>query len=472
VSRLLSDASTIALKDLRELWRDGRIVWAAVTLALILLVAAGTGYVHTAAALRQHREAEAAERLASLDRGDMNPHAAAHYGAFVFKPIEPLAALDPGIDPFVGVSLFLEAHQQTAARHQPVADLTAARRLGEMSVATVLQQLVPLLIVTLTAGAFAGERERGNLRPLLATGVSRSAITLGKLGSCGLPVMATVVPTVVASLLAVLALSTVDRDAVLRLALVAGLYAAYFGLWLAVGLVVSMRASSSAAALIVLLGIWFGACFVLPRAAIAWVSGSHPTATSAEFDIAVQQAREALPAWPDRVADVERRFLEGTLPPDSDLPSNPEVIALVDTERDESGLYERLFVRQFDGFDRQAEAFGRAGWLVPTIGMQTLSMALAGTDYTEHRRFVDAARTYRTRFLDLLNQELVAYREVNTFDYTSGRELWERIPAFDFTPPDVWTVVESQRQRAAGLVIWLVLAGLTLVWSARRLGTE
>ena len=71
-----------------------------------------------------------------VDKGDMNPHAAAHYGAFVFKPVQPLSAIDPGLDPFVGVFVFLEAHKQQLARYRPIEDAAPTRRLGLLTPAT------------------------------------------------------------------------------------------------------------------------------------------------------------------------------------------------------------------------------------------------------------------------------------------------------------------------------------------------
>ena len=129
-------ALAIAVKDATEIWRDGRFRWAA-GLLLLLLVAAVAGGVHNQSQIaRQHADAQQAERDVWLDKGDMNPHAAAHYGAFVFKPVQPLSAIDPGLDPFVGVFVFLEAHKQQLARHRPDRgrDADAAARTADARV--------------------------------------------------------------------------------------------------------------------------------------------------------------------------------------------------------------------------------------------------------------------------------------------------------------------------------------------------
>ena len=167
---------TIAVKDATEIWRDGRFRWAAGLLFLLILAAVAGGVHNQSQIARQHADAQRAERDVWLDKGDMNPHAAAHYGAFVFKPVQPLSAIDPGLDPFVGVFVFLEAHKQQLARHRPIEDATPTRRLGQLTPASAALVLLPLLVVTLTFSSFAAERESGTLRPLMAMGVSRGSL--------------------------------------------------------------------------------------------------------------------------------------------------------------------------------------------------------------------------------------------------------------------------------------------------------
>ena len=195
--RSVGGALTIAVKDATEIWRDGRFRWAAGLLFLLILAAVAGGVHNQSQIARQHADAQRAERDVWLDKGDMNPHAAAHYGAFVFKPVQPLSAIDPGLDPFVGVFVFLEAHKQQLARHRPIEDATPTRRLGQLTPASAALVLLPLLVVTLTFSSFAAERESGTLRPLMAMGVSRTSLLAGKAIGAVLPLAAVIVPATV-----------------------------------------------------------------------------------------------------------------------------------------------------------------------------------------------------------------------------------------------------------------------------------
>jgi ABC-2 type transport system permease protein len=203
----------IAVKDATETWRDGRFRWAAGLLFLLLVAAIAGGAQHQSRIAQQHADAQAAERDAWLDKGDMNPHAAAHYGAFVFKPVQPLSAIDPGLDPFLGVFVFLEAHKQQLARHRPIEDAAPTRRLGLLTPATAALVLIPLLVVSLTFSSFAGERDQGTLRPLLALGISRWSLLVGKALGAMLPLIVVMIPAAIVAAAFVFFNRPADLDA-------------------------------------------------------------------------------------------------------------------------------------------------------------------------------------------------------------------------------------------------------------------
>ena len=70
-----------------------------------------------------------------LGQTKKNPHSAAHYGVYAFKPKSPLAIVDTGIDPYMGVAVWLEAHKQNEFKYRPAQDRTAVGRFGEMTAA-------------------------------------------------------------------------------------------------------------------------------------------------------------------------------------------------------------------------------------------------------------------------------------------------------------------------------------------------
>jgi ABC-2 type transport system permease protein len=321
---------TIAVKDATEIRRDGRFRWAA-GLLLLLVMAAIAGGVHNQSQIaRQHADAQRAEREVWLDKGDMNPHAAAHYGAFVFKPVQPLSAIDPGLDPYVGVFVFLEAHKQQLARHRPIEDATPTRRLGQLTPATVGLTLLPLLVVLLTFSSFAAERDHGTLRPLLAIGVTRWSLLAGKAMGAMLPLAGVIVPATIAGAVIVAANAPVDPDAPIaaRATAIAVVYLVHTMIWIGLGLAVSARARTQGAALVILLTLWFLNAFVMPPLAMAAAKWRDPSPSAIEFASSIADEKDSWPTWDERVDRVMTRFLDGEFA-STMAPANVDVVALL-----------------------------------------------------------------------------------------------------------------------------------------------
>ena len=94
---------------------------------------------------RERAAAAATDRALWTGQGAKNPHAAAHFGQYAFKPQSPLALADPGVDAYVGEAVWLEAHRQNEAQFRSARDTGVAARLGGLSFAFVLQTIMPLV---------------------------------------------------------------------------------------------------------------------------------------------------------------------------------------------------------------------------------------------------------------------------------------------------------------------------------------
>jgi len=463
----------IAVKDATETWRDGRFRFAA-GLLFVLLIAAIAGGVHNQSELaRQHADAERVERDVWLDKGDMNPHAAAHYGAFVFKPVQPLSAIDPGLDPFVGVFVFLEAHKQQLARNRPIEDATPTRRLGQLTPASAALVLLPLLVVALTFPSFAGERDQGTLRPLLAMGISRRSLLAGKAMGAMLPLAAVIIPATIIGAAILFWNAPADPNAPIG-ARAAGLglvYLVHMLIWIGLGLTISARSRTQGAALVVLLAIWFANAFIMPSLAMAAAKWIDPSPSAIEFAASIQDEKDSWPTWDDRVDRVMQRFLDGEFE-STMAPSNVEVVALLESEADETALYDRRFAELFERYRRQSASFERASIVAPTLAARSLSMAFAGTDEAHDREFAAAAGRYRAAMLATLNGELASSGRFNTFDYTRGRDLWEKVPPFDYDVPSARWALSQTMWSAGALAAWLAAVAIAAAWSVSSMRLE
>ncbi|MEM6328035.1 MAG: ABC transporter permease subunit, partial [Bacteroidota bacterium] len=455
---------TIARKEAAETLRDGRFRWAAAAVLVLLAGALVSGWIHTDRLADQHAEAARADRDVWTGQEEKNPHSAAHFGNYAFKPVTPLLAVDRGVTAYTGVALFMEGHAIQDARYRPAEDASASARLGELTAAAVLQWLVPLLVVLLTFGAFAGERERGTLRTLLSQGVSRRALAGGKALGAAAPLALILIPAAILGAVAMALFAPPEAAAwsAPRVGLLALVYLAYFAVFVGVSLLVSALARSPRSALLILLGFWFANGFIAPRLAADVAERVHPGLTTEAF--AEGEAAVGELSWPDLLDRVTEELLaeEGVSTVDS-LSVNIMAVRLYEGEKIETAGYRDLFDRLADGFERQGRVAQVGAVVAPLLAVAPLSTALTGTDYRHHRHFADAAEVYRYTYVQALNQDLIDNAAPGgTWDreYVVGEDFWGTIPAFEYEAPGARWALGGHGLALGFLSLWLV--GLAL----------
>jgi len=469
----------IARKEFTEMLRDKRFHWAAGIVLLLLLVALLTGGRHHRDVKRQHDLAQAETREQWLRQPAKNPHSAAHYGIYAFKPKMLPAMLDRGIDPYVGQSVWLEAHKQNEFKHRPAQDLTAVQRFGELTAATVLQLLIPLLIILLSFSAFVGEREQGTWRQLLSVGVSRTDLALGKaLGITG----ALGVLLVPATIIGVIALAlTADQQLLLRsLPRLTGMllsYLAYFGVFIGISLAVSARARTSSMSLVVLLAFWILNGLIAPRAVADIARHLYPTPSAFEFQQTLDREMRSGPdghqTTDQRTAALKARVLKqyGVEKIEA-LPINFAGLSLQESEEHGNVVFDRKYGGLWERFGLQNRLKQLGAVVAPMLAVQSLSMGLAGTDFAHHRDFATAAEAYRRMLVKKMNDDLT-YQAVNQdFTYLAPPKLWQTVEEFQYTAPSTTWALRSQAVSLSLLLLWCVSTFAAAIWTAQRSRNE
>jgi ABC-2 type transport system permease protein len=256
-----------------------------------------------------------------------------------------------------------------------------------------------------------------------------------------------------------------------RAAGIGAVYLIHALIWVGLGLTISARSKSQGTALVLLLAIWFANAFIMPPLAMAAAKGIDPSPSAIEFAASIQDEKDSWPSWDQRVEKVMERFLDGEFE-STMAPSNVEVVALLESEADETALYDRRFAELFQRYQRQARSFERVGAIAPTLAARSLSMALAGTDEAHDREFAAAAARYRTAMLTTLNGELASSGRFNTFDYTRGRDLWEKVPPFDYDVPSARWALSQASWSAGALTAWLIATAIAAARSVSSMRLE
>jgi ABC-2 type transport system permease protein len=472
----MSAASRIAREEWRYLFRDRAAVASLLLLTVLTLLAGFNAYEHQrhANAERAHYQAEANHAFES--QPDRHPHRMVHFGHFLFRPLNPLAAFDPGIDGFTGNTLFLEGHRQNSANFGDVRQHSLLLRFGQMTPAFVLQVLAPLLLVFFGHAGVARERESGTLRTLLAQGIRSRELVLGKwfalAGFAGL--------ALVPALLGLLWFgATGQAPWSLSLLLGAG-YVAWLALWTLLVVLVSTLATRGRDALLVLLTVWAVAVILVPRWAPDMASTWVALPTRFEDNINVQRDYLALgdshdPRDPKFAALRDKLLQQYGVTRVEDLPVNYKGVLAVEGERASSALFDRYADAAFESQEKQNAIVDAFGWLSPALALRRLSMTAAGTDLAAYRRFLEQGERYRYGLVQGLNR--IQAEELRYTDDTNPNKEnrvssahWKAFPEFHYEPGVPADALRRAAPAVLMLLLWLAATG-ALAWTlADRLG--
>lgn len=476
----MSAVRLIARDELRLMARNRVAVIAVTLLVLLTLVAVLSSWTHQRGIAELRARHQSAAERAFDAQPDRHPHRVVHYGNFIFRPLGPLAAFDPGVDAFTGNSMFLEGHRQNTANFGDVRQSSALVRFGQLTPAFVLQVVAPLLLVFLGYGALSRETERGTLRLLMLQGVTRGQVVRGKLLALGGVALIAGAP----AMLGLLLIAGQPGALALPMLVIAAGYAAYLALWAVLILLVSASVRRSRDALLALVALWAVAIVLLPRVAPDMASAAVPLRNRLQTEVAIGRDLRRLgdshnpddPHFAAFKAGVLKKYGVTRI---EDLPVNYKGLVGMEGERLTSELFDRYAAESYGAQDRQNALVQAVGVLSPAIALRSLSMAAADTDFAGHRRFLEQAEAYRYAMVQRLNRmqaENVSYADDVAKDADADRRKrvsgssWGHIPDFAYRGPSGAALAAGALPGLLIVLGWLALSGLLLARATRRLG--
>lgn len=467
--------ASVAIKEIRTLLRDGRLWGLGLTVALLFVAVLASSLEQRRSAERERLAVEVAARQQWDSQGDRNPHRAAHFGLYAFKPKSALSGIEPGIDAQVGQALWLEPHKRNMAMFSPAADAAPSMGLGSFTPAFVLLALVPLLIAVLGHATVTQERELGTLRMLHACGMRGIPLVVGKwTGLCG------GLAAVLAPALAVACWLLLDQhDARGTAWMAAWLLVAlclYYGTWAAVTVLVSSMCRSSRAALLVLLALWVGWVFILPRISASAVQQALPLPTGQQFWSRIQQDIDN--GLPGEAAAAQRmQAFDAQLLADNgvsrlqDLSFGANARRRLFRDAYATKVHALHFSQLWEAQFAQQRTLRWMTAATPYAPARAIASALAGTDLAHRHHFEEAAETYREQYTALMDEwDMKSTRGVTSFESRyAGNAQWQAIPKWQYAAPGVAFGLQHSAADWSLLAGWfgLALAGMCL--AARRL---
>lgn len=467
----MTAAGAIFRKDARELVRDGR---ALVALGLVVLLALAAFWLSA-----QRIEASEAARTAANERerqtwvgqGSLNPHSAAHFSSWAFKPQNALAVVEPGLTPYYGEAIWMEAHYQNPANHRPAEDATEARRFADLSPAWLTVTLLPLVLIGLGFASLAREREGGQWRQMTASGVTASSVLRGKarllLGlGLGIALLFTV-PAVVGS-----SGLPSPGDAITRWLLIFVAVLLYAAAMVGVTLAVSAGSRTTRGALLGLVAFWMLSVVLAPRLAASAAEALSPapstTAFASQVTTDLEQGIDGHSSSDERTKQLEAATLRRYgVTRTEDLPVSFTGLSLQASEEFSNRVFDRHFGDLRAAHERQQGILRAAGLISPAIAFRNATAAFAGTDGAHHWHFVAAAETHRRDTIEMLNDDMIENAGAEGFDYMADSSFWATIPEFSYRTPG-WAISRGALIDLAILFAWVVGGFLAATAAVRR----
>lgn len=461
---------TLLANEWRGLLRDGR---AAMLLALGAVLAIASTWTAASTDARERLAQVAATgdaREAWMERDLDNPHQRAHFGDFVFRPSGPLAGLDSGLQMVTGRAVRLEAHRQNDAVHVPHKEASSLLRFDRLEPSTVLNLLVPLVLILAGFGTVASERESGRLRLLRIQGASPLTLLLAKalsLWSIG----------VLLNLLVVGTHLLFAQEAAAFGPTVAYFSVHFLALWIVSVLVacVSSWCSRPGTAAGVLLGLWVASAIALPRLTALAANAAIPLPSRDAFDAAMQEDREKgldghNPSDVRRLQVEESVLAEYGVSTKEELPVNLDGFLMQADEEYGNKVWDQHFGQLEQLMRRQSGLVGSLSFVNPLQAADRISMSIAGTGLDSHLAFLDQVESHRRSLVQRLNDEhALGGSKTGDWGWKPELEFYESFATFRFEPPSLGQALARCRAEWGALLVWAIgLTGL-LFYSARRL---
>lgn len=437
-------------------------------LFLVLLIYAGlTGHRQMKAQNQMLQQYQQHIRKSWIDNPNKHPHRMAHFGSFALRLRHPLSMFDFGMENYTGNAVFLEAHKQNTVNFSEASFSTGILRLGELSIAMLLQIILPLIIFFLGFNTVARDRENGTLKIIISQGAGIYPLLFGR--SLGLLLLSSLF-FIPAFLLTGFLLTTHSQDSVSvggRFAFICFSYIAFFWVIAVVSVAVSAKSYTSRSALIKLLGLWIMLAIILPKMVQVASRYAYRSPTKLSFETAIEKdiLKQGDSHNPE---DPFFKNLKDSLLKKYNVDSTHKLPFNFGGAVGKAGeqLSTETYIRhqeKLTGLYRKQNALLKAfAWINPFVMIKSNSMAFAGSDFEAYAWFQQQAEAYRYSLAQRMNDLQIRY--VSNYSPKEGSHVlhidkkhWEEFEDFQYKFLPVRKIFQNDWASVAALIFWLVI---------------
>ena len=403
----------------------------------------------------------------------MNPHSAAHYGTYLFKPGGLLAGLDDGINTVTGNVLRIEGHVQNEIVYSEASQVKSVSKFGRLRSALLLQYIVPLLLIFLAFAAVSNEKKSGRLRLLLVQGAKLSQVIFGKALSAwlyGLLLLFLVFATYLVLNIDSLTVATLTRSLFFFAA-----YALYYFVICGLTIYLSARWQNATVALTAMLAIWILWTIFLPAILISYSESAHPLPSRDQFKTAMKEDRskgiDGHNPLDARNKELQKKVLaEYGVDSLSQLPINYDGLRMQADEDYGNIVWDKHFGNIREILTQQKSMIQLAGLLNPFLSLRNASMGFAGSDNFHHHDFLLQAENYRRVFIKTLNDKhAFGGSKTGDWGWKADNAFFKSVPAFQYQSRNVETIIQSYAIDLGLLLLWTVISIVLMFTLTQRM---
>ena len=410
---------------------------------------------------------------------DKHPHRMAHFGTFAFRKSPALAVFDNGIENYTGNTVFLEAHRQNSVNFSEATFSTGILRFGSLSLAFLLQIILPLILFFIGFATVAKDRENGTLKVLLTQGAQWKEILFGKTLGLFLIAQLFFVPVLLVVIFGMFVLpENLTYDQGIRVLLLCFSYLFFFFVIAAATVIISAKSNFAKNALLRLLVLWLFCVVFVPKSAQALGNYWFPSPTKLAFQTAIEKevvkkgdSHNPNDPYYNQLRDSVLHV--HNVSKTTDLPFNYSGFIMREGEKISSQLYRKHHKQLVSTFQRQNHIAQLSSLINPFTAIKLISMALAGSNYTAYLDFQEQADAYRYNLAQTMNElqmEFISPKKESGSEgktHVVGHEHWEEFTDFNHRPISLSKSIRSTFFALFSLVFWGIASLFLLNFTAK-----
>ena len=391
----------------------------------------------------------------------MNPHRAAHYGVYVFKPISILNSLDDGVSSITGNVLKLEGHVQNEIVHSEASQSITISKFGKLKPSVILQYVVPLFLIFLSFGSITNDKETGRMKLITLQGVSLEKLVLSKSISIWLYGLM----LIMLSVLLQSSLGSLALDAGLRLGLAFISYGLYYLIVVCLSTFISVSFKNDTSAISLLLATWIVWTIFLPKIWGNTVEKVYPLPSRQNFIAQMKEDRskgiDGHNPRDERRSKLEKEYLvKYKVDSLSQLPINFDGIVMQADEEYGNQVWDKHFGNNYLIYQKQKKLYQLSGLLNPFSSLQNLSMGFCGSDMIHHLDFLKKAEHYRRYLIKTLNDKHAhGGSKTGEWRWTVDNAFFRSVKTFDYQTMLIKDQIGSYIIDILALIVWVIFAG-------------